>query len=76
MTRTLGIKAALLLVPVLFLVSLGTFFMIDLVPGDPAFNVLGPNATQRTTLRVPPRAGLRQAGAAALRPLAVEGAAR
>lgn len=33
------------LVPVLFLVSLGTFFMLELVPGDPAFAVLGPDAT-------------------------------
>jgi peptide/nickel transport system permease protein len=50
-TKTLGIKA-LLLVPVLFLVSIGTFFMIDLVPGDPAFNVLGPNATPQDYTRV------------------------
>jgi len=51
MWRTIGIKAALL-IPVLFIVSLGTFFMIDMVPGDPAFNVLGPNATRQDYLRV------------------------
>lgn len=32
-------------VPVLFAVSLATFFLIDLVPGDPAAIVLGANAT-------------------------------
>src|SRR5437764_9057874 len=51
MTRTLGVKA-LLLVPVLFIVSIGTFFMVDRVPGDPAFNVLGPNASRQDYLRV------------------------
>lgn len=42
--RTIGIKI-LLVVPVLLLVSFGTFMLIDLVPGDPAQQVLGPNST-------------------------------
>lgn len=44
MTRTIGLKL-LHLVPVLFLVSLATFFMIDLIPGDPAVAIAGPEAT-------------------------------
>jgi peptide/nickel transport system permease protein len=43
MTRMIGLRL-LKLVPVLFLVSLATFFIIDLVPGDPAVAVLGPDA--------------------------------
>jgi peptide/nickel transport system permease protein len=42
--RTIGIKI-LLLIPVLFIVSFGTFMLVDLVPGDPAQQVLGPNST-------------------------------
>ncbi|WP_116996694.1 ABC transporter permease [Desertimonas flava] len=38
-------RRLLTLVPVLFGVSLATFFLIDLVPGDPAAIVLGANAT-------------------------------
>lgn len=33
------------LLAVLFLVSLATFFMLELVPGDPAVQILGPDAT-------------------------------
>ncbi|WP_230396685.1 ABC transporter permease [Streptomyces blattellae] len=44
MLRSLGARL-LRLVPVLFLVSLGTFFLVDLVPGDPAVAILGSNAT-------------------------------
>jgi peptide/nickel transport system permease protein len=33
------------LVVVLFLVSLATMFLLNLVPGDPAVNMVGPNAT-------------------------------
>lgn len=44
MLRTAGLKL-LYLVPVLFVVSLGTFFMLELVPGDPAVAVLGADAT-------------------------------
>jgi len=38
-------RRLLTLIPVLFGVSLATFFLIDLVPGDPAAIVLGANAT-------------------------------
>ncbi|MGH9187142.1 MAG: ABC transporter permease [Acidimicrobiales bacterium] len=44
MVRTIGLKLAHL-VPVLFLVSLATFFMLELIPGDPAFTIAGPDAT-------------------------------
>ncbi len=44
MLRTIGIKI-LLLIPVLLIVSFGTFMLVDLVPGDPAQQVLGPNST-------------------------------
>ena len=44
MIRTIGLKLAHL-VPVMFLVSLATFFMLELVPGDAAATVAGPNAT-------------------------------
>jgi peptide/nickel transport system permease protein len=33
------------ILPVLALVSLGSFFLLELVPGDPAVTVLGPNAS-------------------------------
>ena len=33
------------IVPVLFLVSLATMLMVDLSPGDPAYAILGENAT-------------------------------
>jgi peptide/nickel transport system permease protein len=46
-------KKLLAVIPVLFAVSLLTFFMVDLVPGDPAAIVLGANATpeQLATVR-------------------------
>lgn len=37
---------------VLFLVTLGTFFLVELVPGDPAQAVLGQNATESEYLRI------------------------
>lgn len=40
MLRVVGLKLVRL-VPVLFLVSLATFFLIDLIPGDPAAAALG-----------------------------------
>ncbi len=40
MLRVVGLKLVRL-VPVLFLVSLATFFLIELIPGDPAANMLG-----------------------------------
>ena len=41
----LFLRRLLALIPVLLGVSLATFFLIDLVPGDPAAIVLGTNAT-------------------------------
>jgi peptide/nickel transport system permease protein len=44
MLRTIATRL-LLLIPVVILVSFGTFILVDLVPGDPAVQVLGPNST-------------------------------
>jgi peptide/nickel transport system permease protein len=55
--RTVGVRL-LLLVPVLFLVSLGTFLLIDLVPGDPAIQLLGPNSTPEEYARIRHAMGL------------------
>ena len=44
MLRTIAPKI-LHLVPVLFVVSLGTFLLLELVPGDPAIAFLGEEAT-------------------------------
>src|SRR5215217_3237824 len=44
MLRTI-VTRLLLLIPVVILVSFGTFILVDLVPGDPALQVLGPNST-------------------------------
>jgi peptide/nickel transport system permease protein len=49
--RTILTKLALV-IPVLFLVSLATFFMVDLVPGDIGVQVLGPNASAEDYARV------------------------
>lgn len=44
MARMFG-RRLVKLAPVLFLVTLATFFIVDLVPGDPAIAVLGPDAS-------------------------------
>jgi peptide/nickel transport system permease protein len=44
MARTIGVKL-LLLLPVIFLVSVATFMMTELLPGDPAYAILGDQAT-------------------------------
>jgi peptide/nickel transport system permease protein len=46
------ITKLLLVIPVLLLVSLGTFFMVDLVPGNIGVEVLGGNATAADYARV------------------------
>lgn len=56
MTRTI-ITKLLLVIPVLLLVSLGTFFMVDLVPGDIGVQVLGGNATAADYARVKDQLG-------------------
>jgi peptide/nickel transport system permease protein len=45
--RILG-QRLLQLVPIIFLVSLGAFLLVDLLPGDPVFAILGENATPET----------------------------
>ncbi|MEO5839528.1 MAG: ABC transporter permease [Acidimicrobiales bacterium] len=55
--RTVGIRL-LLIVPVLFLVSLGTFQLITLVPGNPEVEILGSNASAEDYVRVRSELGL------------------
>lgn len=57
MLRTIATKL-LLVIPVLFLVSLGTFLLVELVPGDPAIQVLGPNSTAEEYERIRQELGL------------------
>ncbi len=59
MTRLIG-QRLLKLGIVLFLVSLATFFLVDLVPGDPAVAVLGSDATAENIERVRTQLGLDQ----------------
>ena len=56
-TRTVGIRL-LLIVPVLFLVSLGTFQLVTLVPGNPEVEILGSNASAEDYVRVRQELGL------------------
>jgi peptide/nickel transport system permease protein len=49
--RAIATRVALL-IPVLLFVSLGTFLLVELVPGDPAVQVLGPNSTQEDYERI------------------------
>jgi peptide/nickel transport system permease protein len=55
--RTVGHKL-LHLVPVLFLVSLAAFFMMELIPGDPAAAILGPDGTPEQYQQVHRELGL------------------
>jgi len=55
--RTVGVKLVTL-IPVLFLVSLGTFFLVDLIPGHPEVQVLGANAQTEDYVRVRHELGL------------------
>src|SRR4051812_9497367 len=57
MIRLISTKLGLV-IPVLFLVTLGTFFMVNLVPGDPAVEALGPNASPADYARVREQLGL------------------
>ncbi len=45
--RALGTRL-LQLIPIMFLVSLASFVLVDLLPGDPAIAILGENATPET----------------------------
>ncbi len=55
--RTVLLKL-LRLIPVLLLVSFGTFLLLELVPGDPAIAVLGPDAPTEEYERVREELGL------------------
>jgi peptide/nickel transport system permease protein len=57
MLRSIGARAVLL-IPVLFLVTIGTFFLVELIPGDPAQHVLGPNSTPEEYQRIRDEMGL------------------
>jgi peptide/nickel transport system permease protein len=52
MIRRTILGRALLVIPVLFLVSVGTFFLVSLIPGTPEVDVLGPNASPQEYARV------------------------
>jgi len=45
-------------VAILFLVSVGTFFLVHLLPGNPAITILGPNATAHNVFLVDRQLGL------------------
>lgn len=55
---TATVKRVLYLIPVLFLVSLATFFMLQLIPGDPAVHIAGPNATPAQLAHIHAELGL------------------
>jgi peptide/nickel transport system permease protein len=48
------------IIPVLFVVSLGSFFLLELVPGDPAASVLGPDASSEQYDAVRQQLGLNE----------------
>jgi len=51
-------RKLLRLIPVLLLVITGTTFLVDLIPGDPAVNLLGDSATPQQIARVHQELGL------------------
>lgn len=57
MLRVVG-RSVVRLVPVLFLVSLGSFLLLELVPGDPAVAILGPEGTPEQYAQVRQELGL------------------
>ncbi len=59
MLRLIAVKL-LRLVPVLILVSIGTFLLLELVPGDPALTVLGDNVTEERYEQVRDELGLNE----------------
>ncbi len=52
------LKRAVALVVILLLVSVGTFFLVHLLPGNPAISVLGPDATPSNVAAVDHQLGL------------------
>ena len=59
MLRMVGLKLAYL-VPVMFVVSLATFFILEAVPGDPAVTVAGVNADPAIVAEIRAELGLDQ----------------
>jgi peptide/nickel transport system permease protein len=55
---TYVLKRAVSLVAILLLVSVGTFFLVHLLPGNPAISVLGPDATPSNVAAVDRQLGL------------------
>lgn len=51
MARLIALKL-LRLVPVMALVTIGTFFLLELVPGDPALSIIGPDGTEDDYQRI------------------------
>lgn len=51
-------KRFIAFVAILFLVSVGTFFLVHLLPGNPAITILGPNATTHNVFLVDRQLGL------------------
>lgn len=52
------IKRIIALIPVMFIVATVVFFLVHLIPGDPASVLLGPNATPSDVVRVRAQMGL------------------
>lgn len=52
------VKRAVALAAILLLVSLGTFFLVHLLPGNPAITILGPDATPHNVAVVDHQLGL------------------
>jgi len=52
------VKRAVALVAILLLVSLGTFLLVHLLPGNPAITILGPDATPHNVVVVDHQLGL------------------
>lgn len=52
------VKRCTALVAILVLVSLGAFFLVHLLPGNPAITILGPNATAQNVALVDRQLGL------------------
>ena len=57
MTRYI-IKRLLLLLIIILFVSVATFFLVHLLPGNPATTILGPNATPQNVAKVNAQLGL------------------
>ncbi len=57
MTRYI-IQRIVLLVIIIFFVSVASFFLVHLLPGDPATTILGPNSTPQNVAKVNAQLGL------------------